>query len=94
MLVDPDRLREWRDSQRPHLAAAAAPLPDVLARVIAASLEHADGLPKQRMAGWAAGLWYELATAVMDELRRHDPAVGDVTVIPLPVERLRKIAAR
>jgi hypothetical protein len=73
----------------------AAGLPDVLADALADALERADGLPKQRIAGWLAGAWYDAAVAAMDHLRQHDPAVPDVTEpLPLAVERLRKIAAR
>jgi hypothetical protein len=90
-LVDPLAMEAWRTSQRVTLAAAAAGIPDILAGVIVRELERAEGLPKQRMAGWAAGVWYAASVAVMDELRRHDPAVGDVATVPLAVERLRKI---
>jgi hypothetical protein len=91
-LVDVRAIEAWRASQAPTLAAAAAGLPEVLAAVVERAVLEADGLPKARMAGWAAGLWYSCSVAVLDSLRQHDPAVGDVSTVPLAVERLRKIA--
>ena len=93
-LVDPVAVEAWRASQCVTLAAAAAAIPDVVAEAMAAALIEAEGLPKQRMAGFLAGCWYRATTAVLDHLREHDPAVGDAVALPLAIERLRKISQR
>jgi hypothetical protein len=64
----------------------------VLADALADALEQCENMPKARMAGFVAGAWYVAAVAALDHLRQLDPAVGDVSTVPLAVERLRKIA--
>ena len=90
-LVNPQALLTWRASGGPSLAAAAAALPDLIGECIVEALAQADGLPKQRVVGLLCLAWYRVATRVMDHLREHDSAVGDVVTIPLSIERLRKI---
>jgi phage terminase Nu1 subunit (DNA packaging protein) len=93
-LIDPVAVAAWRAAQAPSLAVAAAGLPEVLADALADALVQAEGCDKRRLAAVLAGAWYSAAVRVMDHLRLTDADVPDVTVRPLAVERLLKIAAR
>ena len=64
----------------------------MLADALADALEQCENMPKARMAGFVAGAWYVATVAALDHLRQFDPGVGDVTALPLAVERLQKIA--
>ena len=93
-LVDPDQVREWRESgaREQILLALASSVPTVLAVATVESWRMAAGLDKRRLAGVLAGTWYTQTTSVLDHLRTQCPSVPDVDVLPAEIEQLRKIA--
>lgn len=95
LLVDPQALREWQQAG-PHqrlLLQLASELPHILAA--AAERAHhlvEDDPAKPRMAKLLVGAWYLEASAVLDHLRQHCPAVPTVRhPYPEAIQRLGKI---
>lgn len=93
-LVNPAAIVAWRASRAVTTNADASRIPDLIADGVAEAFEQAEGLPKQRAAGFACHAWYSASTRVLDHLRESDPTVPDVASVPLAIERLRKIATR
>lgn len=93
-LVDPDQVREWRQSSEREkiLLALASSVPTVLAVATVESWRMAAGLDKRRLAGVLAGTWYTQTTSILDHFRTQCPSVPDVDVLPAEIEQLRKIA--
>ena len=95
LLVDVDAVRRWRgaDQRDALILSLAQALPGVLAGTAEEASRLTEGPHKHAVAGALAGAWYLGASAVLDCLRAHCPAVPEVKrPLPETIERLQKIA--
>lgn len=95
-LIDPGEVRAWRQAgeREAVLMELASALPGVLADAVCESWQRAEGIDKRRLANVMTATWYIAATAVNDHMREHCLGVPEVSSLPDPIQRLRKIAAR
>jgi hypothetical protein len=94
-LLDPAALAAWRQRQAAGVAISArelaAWLPEAAAARTWTTFTRLDGPHKRRCAGALAGAWFEITTAVLDELRRADPSIPELADVPEPIDRLLEI---
>ena len=92
-LVDVPAMIAWRRSGL-DLRGVAAGLPDVLAAAIERAWSETEGWQRQQLAGVFAATWYVVTCAVLDHLRAADPSIPEVSVVPEPIEFLRRIGRK
>ena len=96
-LVDVQAIAAWRACRHAPVDHAAlrvfaAELPELVAHAISGAFERMDGLPKARMAGAMAGVWYAVTAALLDHLRTSAPTIPELATVPASMDRLRQIA--
>lgn len=90
-------VRAWRDAQRADEKLAvelATTLPLVLGEAAYSGWRQIEGADKRRSAGLLAAAWYLMSSGALDHLRGRfpDAEVPEISSLPEPIERLRKIA--
>ncbi len=95
-LIDVQHVQAWRalDGRAALVLSLAEQLPHVLAEAALQAFQQIEGSDKRRAAGLVAATWYMLASAALDCLREHAPAVREINALPAQIELLQKIARR
>jgi hypothetical protein len=96
-LVDPVAIAAWREAraaeqaEQQQLLEIAGVVPELVADAVHAAFVQIEGAHKRAAAGLLTGAWYLIASALLDELRRRDPRISELTEVPEKVSRLRVI---
>ena len=91
------QVRAWRHAQAADDRLAvelAGVLPEIMGQAAYSAWLQTEGGDRRRLAGVLAAGWFTLASSALDALRERCPGahVPEITGLPEPIDRLRKIA--
>lgn len=93
-LIDVAAIEAWRGTgaSTDALRAFAGEVPQLVADAVDETFRELVGPHKRSSAGPLAACWFQVASALLDRLRRDAPEIPELSAIPERIEQLQLIA--